>query len=86
MSDYYNDSVFSLENDDASQLFITQSSNNDNRGDESEEDMDTGVLSSTFLGVAPTDFQSPCVSLIAHNGNYSDISEPEAESSDYKQR
>ena len=64
--------VFSLEDEDCSQMFITQSSSNDEqtRGNFS-------VLGDEF------DFSSPCVSLLsgtnANHAQYSDISEDEFE-------
>ena len=56
--------VFSLEDDDGNDLFITQESQMDKNNRKSE--------GSSILG-DPLDFQSPCASLI--NTHYSDISD-----------
>ena len=61
--------VFSLEEDDCPELFITQSSSDSN-----------GIENNSIL-VDENDFQSPCVSLVsppkqnALGGNYEDISD-----------
>ena len=71
------DELFSLEDEDISQMFITQESKNHNSGflDKSgeEEDGESGL----FMGVKPTDFKSPCTT-VTYNQNsqkYSDISD-----------
>ena len=77
--DYY-----SLEEDDASGLFITQESSriNDEIGENHDESGDN------FLGVMTDDFQSPCVSLVTgeNTAHYSDISEDEQDFEKEKSR
>ena len=77
--DYY-----SLEDEDVSDLFITQEAKENN--DESGENVDSNADS--FLRIATDDFQSPCVSLFADNSNpkYSDISDHENAFSTTQQR
>ena len=69
--------VFSLEDDDYGDLFITQKSNVVQESIEKDENDDSGL----FLGVAELDFKSPCKKLIPMDGLknaiYSDISEDE---------
>ena len=66
--------TFSLEDDDFGDLFITQSSSNDN-GNTLQEEKD----GDTFLGLNQSDFQSPCSSVRSNlnvsETQYSDISD-----------
>ena len=61
--------LFSLEDDDCSQLFITQEPK------QNIENMD--INDGMFLGIAKTDFSSPCASLVSKDSIYSDISNAE---------
>ena len=64
--------VFSLEEDDCNELFITQSCSGDNNSvNSSVNDGFSGVLGD------PMDFASPCSSLV--NAHYSDISDDDFE-------
>ena len=69
--------VFSLEDDDYGDLFITQQSSNDqnikSNLDKSEEE------DGLFLGIETSDFKSPCLSVVSplKNAMYSDISDAE---------
>ena len=65
--------IFSLEEEDGSELFLTQQSRSNNEVEESE-----GNCESTWFGMDPLDFTSPCVSLVG-GGNpvYSDNSDSE---------
>ena len=72
--------LFSLEDDDCSQLFITQqpSQNICEIMDKSWDNNDSG--NETFLGLSADDFNSPCVSLANKSdlqGKYLDISDAE---------
>ena len=59
--------LFSLEEDDGNDLFITQSSHLDNNNRQNV----------SILG-SPTDFASPCASILnANSSQYSDISDDE---------
>ena len=62
--------IFSLEEDDCDNLFITRSSNSNGNS----QNLDVGVTNSPVLGDT-TDFQRPCFSLL--DSKYSDISEDE---------
>ena len=69
--------LFSLEDEDISQLFITQEPKQNVMEllDKSDEEMDMED-SNYFLGVAETDFQSPCRSIFGQAVPiYSDISD-----------
>ena len=70
-------SCFSLEDDDCSQLFITQSSNNSNKVIGREDSDEESVFGGSFLGIKGTDFASPNVSVLGMPSCYSDISDPE---------
>ena len=68
--------IYSLEEDEGNELFITQESNN------VVAEMDKSVdESDLFLGIDEMDFQSPCSSLLPdktnYNPDYSDISDCE---------
>ena len=67
MASNFDDSVFSLEEDDCSQLFLTQTP----RQEQSEN------VSDRQFWVATNDFASPCVSLTGYQPQFSDISEDE---------
>ena len=60
--------TFSLEDDDCPELFITQSASNVNVNDSINQN------NSSILG-DPSDFSSPCVSILS--SQYSDISDDE---------
>ena len=65
---------YSLEEDGSEGMFLTQNSSQNvhNKGDKSDGETDM------FCGVAVTDFQSPCGSMLRSNMNdYSDISDEE---------
>ena len=83
-----NESQFSLEDDDCSQMFITQSSVNNVGFEkaESDEEVDSGLLSSTFLSVDQLDFKTPSVSVIGKAKQYSDISDDEYVFTNFPQR
>ena len=69
--------LFSLEDDDYGDLFITQESS---KSSEMPLDMDKSCdESELFLGVEPADFKSPCLSQVGpiRNPMYSDISDDE---------
>ena len=59
--------LFSLEDDDYEDLFITQKSNVDKELVGNDENDDSGM----FLGVAKSDFMSLCKSCIIHLFRYS---------------
>ena len=66
--------IFSLEDDDYGDMFITQSGgNNQNLATELDKSSKDDVL---FLGLEQADFTSPCVSQFksVHDPSYSDIS------------
>ena len=65
--------VFSLEEDDARELFITQTPK-ENDGNDLEED-------NFQFGINKSDFASPCVSVVdaVKSNQYSDISEDDDE-------
>ena len=70
--------LFSLEDEDCSQLFITQQPSQKivNMLDKSDENNDSG--NETFLGLSADDFKSPCSSLVTKSvlsNDYSDISD-----------
>ena len=74
----------SLEDEDVSELFITQESSKINQEiDEKNEESDDN-----FLGLLTDDFQSPCVSLVNcdNKPHYSDISDDENDFSGKKER
>ena len=75
--------VFSLEDDDYNGLFITQTPREDKNLVGESEKCDEKCSENSFLGVAESDFQSPCVSLFGPNTSngmeYSDISDAENE-------
>ena len=79
MDDKIPHSLYFLEDEDVSQLFITQSSNNEDFEVESEGE------NNKFLGLDPMDFQLPCSSLLGNVAHYSDISKPEDESTSGRQ-
>ena len=56
--------IFSLEEEDGSELFLTQQSRSNNEKVEESE----GNCESTWFGMDPLDFTSPCV-LLAGGGN-----------------
>ena len=58
--------VFSLEDDDCNELFITQESKDYSQNEEVK--MESGYES--FLGLDPFDFQSPCKSVICNKSTY----------------
>ena len=69
--------VFSLEDEDYGNMFITQESgNNENLIGNLDNSDNEGEF---FLGVKATDFASPCVSQVTSHQNamYSDISDAE---------
>ena len=74
--------VFSLEEDEGNELFITQSSSDNTMMELCQDDKELDILNGFSLGVPNTDFQSPCVSLLDKSKNqpiYEDISDDEFE-------
>ena len=71
--------LFSLEDDDYNEMFITQVPKVGNDGNKNSEVLEKEVNDGMILGLARDDFQSPCSSLInrKESGIYSDISEAE---------
>ena len=71
--------VFSLEDDDYSELFITQESRKSENNDEKSGDFKGNVVEGMQFGIAEDDFQSSCQSMISdlNNPMYSDISDDE---------
>ena len=73
--------VFSLEEDDCSDLFVTQTPRKKNIVPPSEENCNESQEGNEFRGVDQHDFMSPCVSLHSKLENtstvYSAISDPE---------
>ena len=63
--------VYSLEDEDCNDLFITQQSPSD------KSDKISGEMSANKVLNDPMDFQSPCVSLVGNSQIYSDISDDE---------
>ena len=77
--------IFSLEDDDCSQLFITQEPK-DKIADVLENSSENSYISDgVFLGIAENEFASPCVSLLKPKNDaiYSDISYVEFENNEY---
>ena len=73
--------LFSLEDDEFSELFITQEPSVNNHEDE-DKDQESIEMDNNFqFGKASNDFSSPCVSLVRRNmpelPHYSDISDDE---------
>ena len=67
--------LFSLEEDDVGEMFLTQQCRETYNED---EQMEESVGDGSFLGLDPMDFESPNVSLVANSKPvYSDISEAE---------
>ena len=69
--------VFSLEDYESSQLFITKKSNESgvNIAQNNVNEMDTNE--DLYLGRKVSDFSSPCVSFTSKDSIYSDISDDE---------
>ena len=66
--------VFSLEDEDCGNIFITQESNSDSKLMVQDEESDLEFDS--VFGISASDFQSPCVSMVKPSENiYSDISD-----------
>ena len=67
--------IFSLEDDDCIQLFITQLSQNDSGFINCANDSNNQDKSEKFIGLNPTDFTSLVTSLLHRDSVYSDISD-----------
>ena len=65
----------SLEDEECSQLFITQESKDNSNYEKNENCEKMEVNDSVYLGNSSTDFSSPCVSLVSRDSIYSDISD-----------
>ena len=69
--------LFSLEDEDCSELFITQEPKENLVGLMNENVENMEVNDDSFLGLEKTNFSSPCVSLVSKDSIYSDISDAE---------
>ena len=71
--------LFSLEDDDCSELFIKQESRKSENNDEKSGNFNWNVVEGMQFGIAEDDFQSSCQSVISglNNPMYSDISDDE---------
>ena len=56
--------LFSLEDDDFNELFITQSSHGGGDGVDKNDESDNNCIQNVTLGILYTDFQSLCLSVI----------------------
>ena len=77
--------LFSLEEDDGNELFLTQVCKEHKGGDVGEDDEFLRLMNSSQLGIRATDFQSPCVSLRERKNYdpvYEDISDEEFQGND----
>ena len=79
MSDFQCDSLFSLEDEDASQLFITQTPSSKNFMDKDNDDSDENSTEIMQFGINGTDFKSLVVLLVTKMPQYSDISDEETD-------
>ena len=69
--------LFSLEDEECSQLFITQESKSSVSSNIGENDGKVMDSMTNFLGMLPYDFTSPTKSLLIKDSVYSDISDAE---------
>ena len=69
--------LYSLEEDECNELFITRTSSADGYNKDKIEMHNAEDSHKSFLGVAHMDFQSPCSSLVGEKQMYSDISDAE---------
>ena len=81
MAEFKGDYICSLKDQDASDLFITQTpSKNESEGGVGSE---SHRVANKFLGQDPHDFGAPLVSLTGNVSHYSDISEEDVDFDDY---
>ena len=86
MSDFQSDSLFSLEGDDASQLFITKIPRNEKMEEINQEESGENSTQIMQFGIKENDFESLCISLISKLPHYLDISDDELDFSNGQER